>query len=181
MDDQVLKIAVPLVLGLVAAVAVISSLIWNVSGTWERVPDETTPRGAPPELLALGQLGPFVRGRRNVPGGWQEYSGFMVGRSVKLTRRDFGPDALKRNQFPEALAKKLSGDVFAEISVTLVERGTQLVGTFKPQKIDFLLAPPRVTSRHWLPPVPRAYRRVVLAPTEADAARRGSTPHIETA
>lgn len=166
MDEQLLKLAVPTVLALAGFLAVLSSLIWNVSGTWERVPDESLPKGVRPERLKLGQFGPFVRGRRDVPGGWQEYAGTMWGRSLKLTRRDFGVDNLKRQNFPDVLAQKLSGDVFAELKLELTDGGLSLEGTFMPQKIDFLLAPPRITARYWLPEVPRIYR--LVSPVEDD-------------
>lgn len=167
MDDELLRWSVPIVLGGVAAASVVSSVIFNVSGTWERVREEGEDK-APPERLTLGQLGPFVRGRREVPGGWQEYAGNMWGRNVTLIRRDFGIDALRKSNFPEELAKKLHGDVFAELKLVLVEEGTFLRGTFMPQKIDFLLAPPRITARHWLKPVPRSYRRVSAVELEEE-------------
>lgn len=181
MDDQFLKILVPAVLVALAVLSLLASFIWNVSGTWERVPDEGQPRGARPERLVLGQFGPFVRGRRDVPGGWQEYAGLMFGPGVKLTRRDFGVDALKRNNFPEVLAQKLSGDVFAELRVSLTEGGTELSGTFKPQKIDFLLAPPRITGRYWLPPVARRYRRVAAVELEDPQVAPAAARDAETA
>jgi hypothetical protein len=143
MDVDILKVAVPLALAGLAGLSLLMSVIFNVTGTWERVPEDGQSTGGVPERLTLGQFGPFVRGRREVPGGWQEYGGLMWGRGLKLTRRDFGVEALKRQHFPDVLAQKLSGE-----------------GTFTPQKIDFLLAPPRITQRYWMPPVPRAYRRV---------------------
>jgi hypothetical protein len=160
MDDALLKIAVPVVLAALAGLSLLGSLIFNVSGTWERVPEEGTDPNARLERLTLGQLGPFVRGRRDIAGGWQEYSGLMWGRRVKLTRRDFGVEALKRQNFPEVLAHKLDGDVFAELRLSLTDGGFTLTGTFTPQKIDFLLAPPRITQRYWMPAVTRSYRRV---------------------
>ncbi len=160
MDVDILKIAVPLALAGLAGLSLLMSVIFNVTGTWERVPEDGQSTGGVPERLTLGQFGPFVRGRREVPGGWQEYGGLMWGRDLKLTRRDFGVDALKRQHFPDVLAQKLSGDVFAELRLNLTDGGLALEGTFTPQKIDFLLAPPRITQRYWMPPVPRAYRRV---------------------
>jgi hypothetical protein len=96
----------------------------------------------------------------------------MFWRSVKLTRRDFGIENLKRS-FPEALAKKLNGDVFAELTLTLAEHDTELRGIFVPQKIDFLLAPPRITGRHWMEPLPRSYQRVAPVRVEESAQRFG--------
>mgnify|MGYP003353279694 CR=1 FL=1 len=40
-----------------------------------------------------------------------------------------------------------------------------------PQKIDFLLAPPRITQRYWLPAVPRSYRRVSPVELETETRR----------
>ncbi len=160
MDVDILKVAVPLALAGLAGLSLLMSVIFNVTGTWERVPEDGQSTGGVPERLTLGQFGPFVRGRREVPGGWQEYGGLMWGRGLKLTRRDFGVEALKRQHFPDVLAQKLSGDVFAELRLNLTDGGLSLEGTFTPQKIDFLLAPPRITQRYWMPPVPRAYRRV---------------------
>ncbi|MEW5847975.1 MAG: hypothetical protein AB2A00_04145 [Myxococcota bacterium] len=172
MDAELLRVAVPAVIVGLLALGFLSSLLFNVSGTWERLPED---ENAPPtgERLTLGQLGPFVRGRREVPGGWQEYSGVMFGRSLSLTRRDFGVPALMRNNFPEPLAHKLHGDVFAEMKLTLTDAGTCLRGTFTPQKIDFLLAPPRITHRRWMQPVARAYRRVSPVELEEEERSRG--------
>jgi hypothetical protein len=167
--EDLLRLAVPLILATLAALGLLSSFLFNVSGTWERIQDEddATPHPpGPPERLTLGQFGPFVRGRRDVPGGFQEYAGTMWGPKLTLLRRDHGVQALVRANFPEVLAQKLSGDVFAELRLNLEDAGTRLSGTFKPQKIDFLLAPPRITSRYWMVPVPRAYRRV--SPVEVE-------------
>ena len=173
MDEALLRLAVPAVLCALIAASIIGSLLFNVSGTWERVRDDDDIKGkAPRERLTLGQFGPFVRGRREVPGGWQEYSGLMWGRSLTLTRRDFGVDALTANHFPLELAQKLHGDVFAELRMTLIDDGLTLTGVFIPQKIDFLLAPPRITTRHWLKPVPRGYRRVSAVELEEERAVR---------
>jgi len=168
MDEELLRWSIPVALGGVAVASLFSSLLFNVSGTWERVREPGEEHKGPPERLTLGQLGPFVRGRREVSGGWQEYGGSMWGRSVTLLRRDFGVDALTKSNFPEVLAKKLHGDVFAELKLMLVEDGTMLRGTFMPQKIDFLLAPPRITERRWLTPVPRSYRRVSAVELEEE-------------
>jgi len=168
MDDALLKIMVPVVLAGLAGLSLLGSLVFNVSGTWERVPEGDVPPGTRPERLTLGQFGPFVRGRRDVPGGWQEYAGLMWGPRLKLTRRDFGVEALKRQNFPDVLAAKLNGDIFAELKLTLTDGGVTLQGTFTPQKIDFLLAPPRITQRYWMPAVGRAYRRVSAVELEED-------------
>ena len=54
MDDALLKIAVPLVLAALAGLSLLGSLIFNVSGTWERIPEEGADPTARPERLTLG-------------------------------------------------------------------------------------------------------------------------------
>ena len=64
----------------VAAVWMLSSIVFRVTGTWERdlSPSERE-AGGMPERITLGQLGPLVTGRREVPGGYQELSGILIG------------------------------------------------------------------------------------------------------
>lgn len=160
-DDATLRlIAVAGTLGALG-VWLLSTFIWRVTGTWERVlTDAERADGAKKEKITLGQLGPFVTGRREVKGGYQEFSGLMIGRAVTLTRRDHGVKALSAMGFPDGVAQKLDGEVMARLKLSLVEEGTQLDGTFEPQKVEFTHQPERVTGMYFLPGQRRRYRRV---------------------
>jgi hypothetical protein len=172
LDAEVLRM---LVLALLCgAVVVWSVLAWwyRVGGTWERVLTEAERReGARPERFTLGQLGPFVTGRRDVPGGHQEFNGLLVGRTVRLTRRDHGVRALTDMGFPEPIAVRLEGEVLARLELR-VKEGVWLEGTFSPRKVEFTHQPPRVTGVHDLPPQPRRYRRIDAVAVAAGAAER---------
>jgi hypothetical protein len=144
----------------VAALWMLSTVVFRVSGTWER---ELSPSereaGAAAERITLGQLGPLVTGRRDVPGGYQELSGILIGSSVWLTRRDHGVRALTAMGFPEPVAKKLDGEVMAKMELRL-RGGVLLEGTFMPQKVEFTHQPPRITRSYFLASQPRRYRRL---------------------
>ncbi len=162
-DDATLRIIG--VAGTLGALALwgLSTFIWRVTGTWERMlSDDDRADGAKKEKITFGQLGPFVTGRREVKGGYQEYSGVMFGRSVTLARRDHGVKALAAMGFPEGVAQKLDGEVMARLKLSLIEGGAFLVGTFEPQKVEFTHQPERVTGMYFLPGQKRRYRRVEL-------------------
>lgn len=162
MDAETLRIVLVTALAAAFALWVLAALVFRVSGTWERVlTDEEKERGARPERITFSQTGPFITGRRDVTGGHQEFSGFLIGRTLKLKRRDHGVPALMAQGFPEPIAKLLDGEVMAKLDLRLTEGGTHLVGSFTPQKVEFTHRPPRVTSAYFLKPQPRSYRRVI--------------------
>jgi hypothetical protein len=121
--------------------------------------------------MELAQLGPFVTGRRDVIGGHQEFSGYLVGRSMRMVRRDHGVESLTALGFPEGIAKQLDGEVTARLKLRVVD-GMFLEGVFIPQKVEFTHRPPKVTKAFYLQPQGRRYRRVVPIPVEDDARRR---------
>lgn len=161
MDDATLRIIA--IAGTLGALGLwlLSTFIWRVTGTWERVlTDDERAEGAKKERITFGQLGPFVTGRRDVKGGYQEYSGLMFGPRLTLTRRDHGLKALTSMGFPEGVAKKLDGEVMARLKLSLTDGGLYLSGSFEPQKVEFTHQPERVTGMFFLPGQPRRYRRV---------------------
>ncbi len=135
--------------------------VYRVTGTWERVlsADEQA-EGARAERITLGQFGPFVTGRRDVAGGYQQYSGLLVGPRLTLARRDHGKAALVRMGFPEGVADKLEGEVMANLKLSVVDGGLFLDGTFAPLKVEFTHQPPRITGMVQQPAQHRRYRRV---------------------
>lgn len=162
MDGDLLRIVILSATGGIAAVWFLSTLVFRVAGTWERVlSDEEEEQGKRGERLSLGQLGPLVKGRREVSGGYQEFSGLMLGRTLRLNRRDHGVKALLAQGFPDTIAKQLDGEVMARMTFKLTGGGAFLEGAFMPQKIEFTHQPPRITSAHFLDPQPRTYRRVI--------------------
>lgn len=156
-----------IVVGVVAAVLgvlwFVSTLLLRVTGTWER---ELTPaeraEGAQPERITIGQLGPLVTGRREVAGGHVEFSGIMIGRTVRLTRRDHGVRALVALGFPEPIAHKLDGEITARLELVATDGVPPLVleGDFVPQKVEFTHQPPRITRAYFLPPQKRRYKKL---------------------
>jgi hypothetical protein len=162
MDGELLRLVLLSTVGGIGSLWLFSTVVFRVSGTWERVPsEEGEEEGRRGERLTLAQLGPFVKGRRDVSGGYQEFSGLVVGRRVRLTRRDHGVKALLSQGFPENIAKQLDGEVMARMTLKLKDGGAFLDGAFEPQKIEFTHQPPRITSAHFLAPQPRTYRRVI--------------------
>jgi hypothetical protein len=161
------------VAGLVAGASVlwvVSSFLYRVAGTWERsMSAAEREAGTRPEQITLAQLGPLVTGRREVAGGHQELSGLLVGRTLRLTRRDHGVRALVGMGFPEAIAQRLDGEVTAKLELTLRD-GVLLDGTFTPQKVEFTHQPPRITRTYFLEPQARRYRRVDAVAVPVDPA-----------
>ncbi len=156
-----------LVLGaaaLIALIWVVRGLLVRVQGTWERVDEEAS---GPPEVVYFAQLGPFVRGRRLVPGGFQEYTGLMRGRTMFMTRRDHGVPMIEAQGFPKLVATEIDGSVTARLRLTLSADGRVLHGTFVPQRIEFTHQPPAVTRRVFLEPRFRRYRLVSRALEDA--------------
>ncbi|MFZ9886070.1 MAG: hypothetical protein ACO3JL_01105 [Myxococcota bacterium] len=168
MTDEMLRLGLLSFLGGAAGLWLLTTLLFRVGGTWERVPDEDEVRSdARLERLTLGQLGPLVNGRRDVAGGHQEFSGVLLGRTLRLQRRDFGVQSLIAQGFPEPIARQLDGEVTARMTLRLVDSGTGLVGDFVPQKVEFTHRPPKITAAYFLTPQPRRYRRVIpLTDTE---------------
>jgi len=129
-----------------------------VTGTWERV-DEDVQQGRV-ERITLVQFGPFVRGRRMMKGGFQEYSGYLTGRSVTIGRIDHGKAMIMSQGFPDAIAEEIDGTLTARMKLTLSRDGRAIFGTFTPQKIEFTHQPPKVTRRLFLEPSFRRYKLV---------------------
>lgn len=164
MNAETVRIVVIAALGVAAVLWVVAAFLFRVTGTWERVlTDEELADGLRAERITLGQLGPLVTGRRDVVGGYQEFSGFVVGRRVSLQRREHGVRALAGLGFPDSVAARLDGEVMARMRLSLADGGAQLEGTFEPRKVEFTHQPPRVTRMYFLPGQPRRYRRVVDA------------------
>ncbi len=152
--------------GLAALTA--ASFVFRVAGVWERtVSSAEREAGARPERITLAQLGPLVTGRRDVVGGHQEYSGFLIGSKLRLTRRDHGVKALIGMGFPEPIAQRLDGEVTAKLELDLRD-GVVLSGTFTPQKVEFTHQPARITRSFFLAPQPRTYRRVDVVTVPVD-------------
>ena len=152
-------------LAALAVLWVLSASWLRLSGTWERVLDDAeVVLGVRPERWVLGQLGPFVTGRRDVPGGHQEFSGIIVWRTALLTRRDHGVPSLVQAGFPEAIARLVDGDVTGKLSLRLYD-GVFLEGTLRPRKIAFTHQPPRITGASFLAPQRRRYQRVKASRT----------------
>lgn len=150
---------------LVLLALLVAALVWllraflvRVSGTWERVDEGLRPGQS--EVIDLVQFGPFIRGRRIMPGGFQEYTGVLRGRTMFMTRRDHGEPFIVGQGFPKELAAEIDGSVTAKLRLTLSADGTAIFGTFTPQKIEFTYRPPAITRRHFLEPSHRRYRLV---------------------
>lgn len=173
---------------LFVAAAVLLLLVWlargfmvRIQGTWERVDEDAPPGGA--EVVYFAQLGPFVRGRRVLPGGFQEYTGILRGRTMFMTRRDHGAEMIRGQGFPKEVVPEIDGSVTARLRLTLSADGRALFGTFVPQKIEFTRRPPAITRRVFLDARHRRYRLVSRGLEDAPrpvAPRRRSKPMRRT-
>lgn len=161
MDADTVRLVVIAVLAAAGGGWLLLAWIYRVTGTWERVlTAEEQEEGLRAERVTLGQLGPFVTGRRDLAGGYQQYSGLLVGPRLTLTRRDYGKASLLRMGFPEGVTEKLEGEVMANLKLRVVDGGLFLDGTFEPLKVEFTHQPPRITAMVAQPPQRRRYRRV---------------------
>ncbi len=130
----------------------------RVTGTWERVDEGLRPGQV--ERITLVQFGPFVRGRRMMKGGFQEYTGILRGRGLVMTRRDHGEEMITNQGFPQEISAEIDGSVTARLRLTLSADGSAIFGTFTPQKIEFTYRPPAITRRAFLEPSFRRYKLV---------------------
>lgn len=147
-----------------------------VTGTWERV-DEDVPSGKV-ERITLVQFGPFVRGRRMMKGGFQEFSGILSGRSILLARIDHGKAMIMSQGFPEAIAQEIEGSMTAKLRLTLSQDGKAIFGTFAPQKIEFTHHPPKITARRFLEPSFRRYRLVSRTLLDTELVEEPARPSV---
>lgn len=145
-------------LGVMILVWVVRGFLVRITGTWERV-DEGLKAGQV-ERITLVQFGPFVRGRRMMRGGFQEYTGILRGRGLMMTRRDHGAEMIIHQGFPKEIAAEIDGTVTAKMRLTLSADSTAIFGTFTPQKIEFTYKPPAITRRAFLEPSFRRYKLV---------------------
>ncbi len=155
-----------ILVGLVVLGWFVASFFVRVTGTWERV-DEDARKGVI-ERITLVQFGPFVRGRRAMKGGFQEFNGMLRGRSIALTRRDHGQKMIISQGFPPKIAEEIDGTVTAALRLTLSADGSVIHGTFSPQKIEFNHNPPEITARKFLSPSFRRYKLVSRQPIETE-------------
>jgi hypothetical protein len=179
MDGETLRQVLLAAIAAAGTLWVLSALLFRVGGTWERVlSDEERAEGARAERITLAQIGPLVKGRRDVVGGHQEFSGWIVGRSLRMTRRDHGMHALEAQGFPDSVAKQLDGEVMAKLRLRLTGGGIELTGEFLPQKVEFTHRPPKITNAYFLAAQTRSYRRVtpIEEPAEAWEELTGEEP-----
>lgn len=142
-----------------------------VTGTWERVDEDVAPGRV--ERITLVQFGPFVRGRRMMKGGFQEYNGLLRGRSLAMTRADHGQQMITNQGFPPEVAREIDGSVTARLALTLSADRTVIHGTFTPQKIEFTYTPPKVTRRIFLEPSFRRYKLISRKPLDTEVVEEG--------
>src|SRR5262245_44047435 len=145
-------------LGAMILVWIVRGFLIRVTGTWERVDEGLRPGQM--ERITLVQFGPFVRGRRMMRGGFQEYTGILRGRGLIMTRRDHGPEMIINQGFPKEISAEIDGTVTAKLRLTLSADGSAIFGTFTPQKIEFTYRPPAITRRAFLEPSFRRYKLI---------------------
>lgn len=151
-----------ILLGLLGVVIwIVRGFLIRVQGTWERVDEGLVPGQS--ERITLVQFGPFVRGRRLVKGGFQEFTGLLRGRTIFMTRRDHGSELIISQGFPKELVSEIDGTVTARLRLTLSADARAIFGTFTPQKIEFTYRPPAITNRIFLEPSFRRYKLVSRA------------------
>jgi hypothetical protein len=143
-----------------------------VRGTWERVDSEV--KAGVKERITFVQFGPFVKGRRMMKGGFQEYSGLLRGRSIAMSRRDHGHEMIVGQGFPDGVASAIDGTITATMWLTLSADGKVLHGTFTPQRIEFTHQPPKITSRRFQDASFRRYKLVSRTLIDSELAERDS-------
>lgn len=166
--------------GVAVLIWLLRGFLTRVSGTWERVDEGLAPGQA--EKISLVQFGPFVRGRRLVKGGFQEFTGLLRGRTIFMTRRDHGKELIMSQGFPKEIVSEIDGTVTAKMRLTLSADGRAIFGTFTPQKIEFTYRPPEITNRIYLEPSFRRYklisREITDDPDALNSRRKDSAPPL---
>lgn len=164
---QEISVIVPWLIGGLLLLILLINSFFNVSGTWERVASHEeqqalAERGLPPprEQVVLAQFAFFVTGRRELPGGYQEFSGLIFLGRLRLSRRDHGLRSLTQQGFPEPIAKNLIGQITAKLQLRLTMGGEVLDGVFVPFKVEFTHQPPKITQIYPLASQRRRYRRL---------------------
>lgn len=150
--------------GLLILAWFVMGFLVRVTGTWERVDADVKDT----ERITLVQFGPFVRGRRMMTGGFQEFNGILRGRSIAMTRRDHGRQMIIDQGFPDLVAGEIDGSVTAQMRMTLSADGQVIFGTFCPQKIEFTHQPPEITGRRFMDPSHRRYKLISRQPIQSE-------------
>ncbi|MEC9466150.1 MAG: hypothetical protein VX834_10215 [Myxococcota bacterium] len=99
--------------GLVLAGWVVGGFLVPVAGQW-RDRDR---------IVQLGQLGPWVWGTCQVPGGLQRYRGKVFLGHLTLTRRDFGQGHLLGLGFNDVQAQAVEGQVMVRLTLRMKPSG----------------------------------------------------------
>ncbi len=136
------------------------SSFYSISGVWEKIEEEAQNAGK--ERISLGQFGPIVVGRRELPGGHQSFFGVTFAGTVWLKRRDYGSEIFTKQGFPKEIVKHLEGQVSVRLRLRLSKDNLFLDGVFIPYKIEFTRTPPELTAMRALAAIPRKYRRAEL-------------------
>ena len=165
-------------IGFLFLVWAIRGFLIRITGTWERVDEGLRP--GQKEVVTLVQFGPFVRGRRMMKGGFQEYTGLLQGRTIFMTRRDHGKEMIVGQGFPREIAGEIDGTVTAKLRLTLSADGQAIFGTFTPQKIEFTYRPPEITRRLFLEPSFRRYKLVTRQIIDSDLPSDTKDPAADT-
>ncbi len=165
MLEVVLLVVVMLLVGAWALLGV----IYSISGTWERDDIENQDSALGRERVTLAQFGPLVLGRREVAGGYQSFFGIGFANTFYLSRRDHGQLLLKKEGFPEPIAKLLEGEIMMRMKLKISPDKLFLAGLCEPYKVEFTHEPPRITAKRRVAPAPRRYRRVELVRTKSVA------------
>jgi hypothetical protein len=152
---------------LVAASLLLLFFLWylrafftRISGVWI----EEVPAGEPASTMApvrLRQFGPWVWGRAELQGGFQQYSGWFNGKTLELKRKDFGAAYFERIGFPKSVIPKLDGTEMSRMEFEFDRQAGRLEGKQFRQKveIDRQRRNPVITSRLYLPGVPKVWKR----------------------
>jgi hypothetical protein len=167
MDESTLQLAATILTGALGATWVINGFLLPISGKWKRQQldheREENQVGAIDEFQ-LSHFGPWAYGEGQRGASRYEYGGWILGRTIYLTRRDHGLEELVEQGFPRDIAEKRNGQIQAKLRLRLVSR-YHLEGWFVPRKVEFTRNPPRVIAVIDLKPEERSYRRVEPAKT----------------
>ncbi len=145
--DAIFRLSVLIAAGVGLITFLLGGFVTPVSGHW-RDGDR---------LVDLQQLGPWIRGQAERPGGLERYRGIASFGRVWLARRDYGPDHLKRIGFADQAIPVVDGQVTARLRFRF--RGRHLEGEFIGLRFDFSDPPVRILSTAQIPATARRWER----------------------
>lgn len=135
-------------IGGIGLLALLGGLLTPVAGRW---------RDGRRSII-LTQSGPWVRGRCDLDGGGEHYTGLALFGWIRLYRYEYGRNHLLAAGFTDETIPLLTGQAMARF--VFRRHGDELRGVFEGRVFTFAYEPPRILRVARLEPAPRAWQRV---------------------